>query len=116
MDNVKNDLYYIRKVREDLSFIIKYMKDVDEEELAQNELLQDSMMFRLIQISENSKKLSDNFRMIEHPAIPWVAMFGLRNRIVHDYGSVDLGIIYDTLKNSIPELYDQINKELNIIR
>ena len=23
--------------------------------------------------------------------IPWVAIYGLRNRIVHDYGSVDLG-------------------------
>lgn len=113
MDNTKNDSYFVRKIREDLSFIIEHMKDTDEEEFAHNELLQDSMMFRLIQISENSKKLSDNFRMIEHPSIPWVAMVGLRNRIVHDYGSVDLGIIYDTLKDSIPELHSQINAELN---
>ena len=108
MDNVKNDLYYANKIQEDLAFIIKHMKDVDEDELAHNELLQDSMMFRLIQISENTKKLSDDFRMREHPTI-----FGLRNRIVHDYGSVDLGIVFETLKISIPELFDQLNKELN---
>ncbi len=113
MDNVKNDLYYANKIQEDLAFIIKHMKDVDEDELAHNELLQDSMMFRLIQISENAKKLSDDFRMREHPTIPWFAMFGLRNRIVHDYGSVDLGIVFETLKISIPELFDQLNKELN---
>ena len=88
------------------------MRDVDSEELARNELLQDSMMFRLIQISENSKKLSDNFKLIEHPAIPWTAIYGLRNRIVHDYGNVDLGIVFDTLKNSIPELNDLLNEEL----
>lgn len=113
MDNVKNDLYYANKIQEDLAFIIKHMKDVDEDELAHNELLQDSMMFRLIQISENAKKLSDDFRMREHPTIPWFAMFGLRNRIVHDYGSVDLGIVFEALKISIPELFDQLNKELN---
>ena len=110
---LKNDLYYANKIQEDLAFIIKHMKDVDEDELAHNELLQDSMMFRLIQISENAKKLSDDFRMREHPTIPWFAMFGLRNRIVHDYGSVDLGIVFETLKISIPELFDQLNKELN---
>lgn len=48
MDNVKDDLYFIRKIQEDLAFIIKHMRDVDSEELARNELLQDSMMFRLI--------------------------------------------------------------------
>lgn len=112
MDNVKNDLYYIQKIQDDLLFIMTHMDGINEEGLANNELLQDSMMFRLIQISENSRKLSDGFRDFEHPAIPWKAMYGLRNRIVHDYGSVDLGIIYDTLKNSIPELYQLIKEEL----
>lgn len=111
MDNVKNDLYYIRKIQEDLAFIMKHMEGVELEDLAQNELLQDSMMFRLIQTSENSKKLSDDFRQ-KHAAIPWTAVYGLRNRIVHDYGNVDLGIVFDTLKNSIPELYVLINNEV----
>ncbi len=113
MDNVKNDLYYVHKIQEDLAFIMRYMKNVDAEEFPRNELLQDSMMFRLIQISENSRKLSDKFKLIEHPSIPWTAIYGLRNRIVHDYGSVDLSIVFDTLKNSIPELYDIMNEELN---
>ena len=113
MDNLKNDQYFVRKIQEDLAYIIKHMKNVDGEELAHNELLLDSMMFRLIQISESARKLSDEFRLSEHPGIPWIAMFGLRNRIVHDYGSVDLSIIYDTLKNSIPELYNQLYEEMN---
>lgn len=31
-------------------------------------------------------------------------MIGLRNKIVHDYGHVVLDVVYDTLKNDIPEL------------
>ena len=37
MDNVKNDCYYIRKIRNDLQFIVQHMKDVDIEELNAND-------------------------------------------------------------------------------
>ena len=39
MDNVKNDNYYIQKIRQDLEFIVIHMKDVDIEELNENCLL-----------------------------------------------------------------------------
>lgn len=29
---------------------------------------------------------------------------GLRNRIVHEYGKVDLSIVHDTVQKDIPEL------------
>lgn len=107
MDNIKNDAYYIDRIRKDLQFISIQMKEVDIEELNQNEVLLDSMLFRMIQISENSKKLSDEYKE-NNNNIPWNAMYGLRNRIVHDYGSVDLNIVYETLKNDIPELLEMI--------
>ena len=109
MDNVKNDLYYIRKLREDLAFIVAHTKDITFEELGTNEILLDSMLFRLIQVSESAKKLSDDYKRT-NPDIPWMAVYGLRNRIVHDYGSVDLSIVYATLKNDIPALLDSLTK------
>lgn len=36
------------------SFILEHAKEITEEELEVNEILMDSMMFRLIQISENT--------------------------------------------------------------
>ena len=102
MDNVKNDRYYIQKIRNDLQFIVQHMKDVDIEELNSNEILLDSMLFRMIQLSENAKKLSDEYKE-KRGYIPWNAMYGLRNRIVHDYGNVDLNIVFETLKNDIPD-------------
>ena len=54
MDNVKNDHYYIQKIRQDLEFMVMHMKNVDIEELNANEILLDSMMFRMIQLSENA--------------------------------------------------------------
>ena len=60
MDNIKNNIYYIQKIRKDLEFIVEHMRDVSMEELNVNEVLLDSMLFRMIQISENAKRLQMN--------------------------------------------------------
>ena len=107
MDNLKNDDYYLNKIRTDIEFINVHMKDVDLQDLNDNEVLLDSMLFRMVQISENAKRLSDEYK--ESKAyLPWNELSGLRNRIVHDYGSVDLKIVFETLKYDIPELIEQL--------
>ncbi len=107
MDNIKSDNYYIQKIRQDLEFIIKHMKGVDLEELNANEVLLDSMLFRMIQLSENARKLTDEYKQ-KRGNIPWNALYGMRNRIVHDYGNVDLNIVFETLKNDILDLLELI--------
>ncbi len=107
MDNIKNNEYYIQKIKTDLAFIVSHMDGVSKDEFYKNDILQDSMMFRMIQISENCKKLTDDYKL-SRPEVSWNAMAGMRNRIVHDYGSVDLEIVYDTLKNDIPVLLETI--------
>ena len=108
MDNIKNDHYYLDNIKTDLAFIVAHMKDVDAQELNDNEVLLDSMLFRMIQISENAKKLSAQYRE-SAGELPWNELIGLRNRIVHDYGSVDLNIVFETLKYDIPELLERLS-------
>ena len=110
MDNIKNDSFYIQKIIKDLAFMTSKMHNVGIEELKADEVLLDSMLFRMIQISENSKKLSDEYKE-HHTNIPWNAVYGFRNRIVHDYGNVDLDIVYETLKNDIPDLLELFSEE-----
>ena len=66
-------------------------------------------MFRRIQISENSDRLTDDFKT-NYNYVPWRAMKGLQNRIVHEYGNVDLAVIYDTVKNDIPQLLNELKE------
>ncbi len=111
MDNVKDDAYFVGRIADDLDFIIRHMNDKSPDDFSENEILQDSMMFRLIQVSENARKLSEEYKE-QHSVIPWTAITGLRNRIVHDYGNVNLSIVFETLKNDIPVLMDIIKQEL----
>lgn len=109
MDNRKDNRYYIKKIITDLSFILEHTAGLTREELEENEILVDSVMFRLVQVSENSDKLTDDFKAY-HSTIPWRAMKGMRNRIVHEYGNVDLAVVYDTVKRDIPELLSALEK------
>ena len=56
MDNVKNDKYYLEKIISDLGFIIEHTKGKTKDEIENNDLLVDSIMFRIIQIAENNSR------------------------------------------------------------
>ena len=108
MDNQKNNYYYAEKVLIDIRFLVKHTKGITLDELVENEVLIDSIMFRFIQIHENIKKLTEDFKS-SHSNIPWRDIAGFRNRIVHDYGKVDLRIIYDTVNNDLETLEQLFN-------
>lgn len=66
-------------------------------------------MFRIIQISENNNHLSNSFKE-EHNEIAWTAIRGMRNRIVLDYGVVNMEIVYNSVTKFIPEMYEKSSK------
>ena len=107
MDNLKNDKYYLDKIIADLEFMIAHTAGKSQTYIESDALLLDSIMFRLIQIAENNEKLTAQFKN-KHVDVPWKAIKGMRNRIVHDYGFIDMTIIYDTVTRSIPALYDKL--------
>ncbi len=107
MDNKKDNRYYLDKILVDLRFVMTHTKGMPPEEFDDNEVLQDSVMFRLIQISENCDKLTQDFKD-SHPEITWRALKGMRNRIVHNYGGVDLSIVYETVTVDIPDILHKL--------
>ncbi|MBQ3014980.1 MAG: DUF86 domain-containing protein [Clostridia bacterium] len=111
MDNIKNDAYYVKKMLKDIFFILDNTKGITLEQLTNNEILCDSVLFRLIQISENSVKLTVEFKE-EHKDIPWQAIKGMRNRIVHEYGDVEFDIVHQTITEDIPEIGEKLEAVL----
>ena len=105
----KTNEKYVEEIVEDLDFIIRHMSGITKEMLEKDEVLTDSMSFRLIQISEKSKNLTEEFKA-SHEEIPWYEMTALRNRLVHDYGNVDMSIVFDTLTKDIPNLKYQLEE------
>lgn len=103
----KSNEYYIEKILADLDFITEHTEGITQEMLEASPVLCDSMMFRLIQVSENAGCLSEEYKA-KHSDVPWLKINGLRNRIVHDYGNVKLKIVYDTINEDVPKLKEML--------
>jgi len=103
MDKNDRDQYYVSKVIKDLNFLIEHTRNLDEITITKDEVLLDSILFRLIQISESIKNISVEMKL-RNNQIPWINITGFRNRIVHDYGKVDLSVVYYVISKSIYQL------------
>ena len=45
--------------------------------------------------------------------IPWPMMISMRNLLLHEYGRVDLDIVYSTIKNDLPALHELVDALLS---
>ncbi|HWQ76671.1 MAG TPA: DUF86 domain-containing protein [Syntrophomonas sp.] len=97
-----------------LKKIAGYIEDADSyvSNLNYDAFLKDSKTmsataFVLGQIGELSARISPETEA-SYPQIDWKGMRGMRNKIVHGYENVDLTILWDTLKNDLPDLLKQI--------
>ena len=103
MDNNKNDNYYIEKALNEIDVIIKYTAGKTYDEFMSDETIIDATMFRLVQMIENIKNISSEFKE-QHAQIPWGDIVGFRNGIVHDYGETDYTVVYDIVTKDIYDL------------
>lgn len=69
----------------------------------------------LLQIGELVKNLSSEF-VESHTDIPWKAIRGMRNIVAHQYGHIDIDVLWNTSEVSIMELREfcavQIEQQL----
>jgi uncharacterized protein with HEPN domain len=47
-----------------------------------------------------------------YPAIPWPQIVGLRNRLIHAYDEVDLGILWEVVTADLPPLIAELDRIL----
>jgi uncharacterized protein with HEPN domain len=107
--------------REVILKMMKYCNDIDllmkrynsDFEVYKTDIsFQYSCNMCIIQIGELVSRLSEDF-IESHSQIPWYAIKAMRNLHAHDYERVDLGIVWNTLTEDIPDLLNKLDIILN---
>ncbi|MGC9331565.1 MAG: DUF86 domain-containing protein [Bacteroidales bacterium] len=80
-----------------------------KDEFLQDETLKRAIIRSLEIIGEASKNIPADFK-IKWKTIKWKNMAGMRDRLIHDYMGVNYSIVWDVIKNKIPELQKQISE------
>ena len=87
-------------------------KHEDCSKFQSDDMCVEATVFNLMQIGELAKvSLSDELKS-SIKSIPWNQIYGLRNRIVHGYEGVNFTIVWDTIKDDLPELIKEIRSLL----
>ena len=101
----------VEKIIKYISKILDYTKGIEYDTFVNNSILVEACVFNLSQIGELANKIDEEFEE-SNSSIPWRVMYGLRNKIVHDYEGVNLVLIWEIVKEDLPELNSQL-QELN---
>ncbi|NCS87452.1 MAG: hypothetical protein AUK34_05875 [Ignavibacteria bacterium CG2_30_36_16] len=97
---------------ESINKIETYTKGMNFEDFSYNSLVIDAVVRNIEIIGEASKNISEDLQN-EFKDIPWQKIKGIRNRIVHEYFSVDVTIIWFILENELAPIKISLTKHLN---
>ena len=106
---IKDDKYFLSKTLDEITTIMNYSKDLSMNDLYDNPIYIDGIIFRMIQMSEHMNNISENLKN-NYPYISWTSIKGFRNKLVHNYGGVDLKFVYLAITEDIPKLYKDLKR------
>ena len=66
-----------------------------------------SLMKAVEMIGEAASRVGEETRR-QYPAIPWVRIVAMRNRLVHVYFDIDLDVLWRTVQEELPGLVTQL--------
>lgn len=94
---------------------VEFIDAMNSQRFAQDKKTVSAVLRELSVIGEAARKTTSDFRR-EHEEIPWEKIFGMRNKLVHDYMGVQLPIVWQTLQEDIPVLKEHIREILFLRR
>lgn len=95
-----------------LTHILRYCDQVEtahedfghsKDRFAESTTYQNAVCMCVLQIGELVSRLSEEFK-VGHAQIPWHKIRGMRNYVAHEYGAIDLDVVWFVATESIPEL------------
>jgi len=80
-----------------------FIQGFDEEQFRRDEKTIFAVIRALEIVGEAAKRVPDTIRQT-YGAVPWRAMTGMRDKLIHDYTVVDLTVVWRTASEDLPTL------------
>jgi len=81
--------------------IADFTEGLSFEEFQNNKMLVQSVLYNFVIIGEAAANIPDEIKDL-HPEIPWRIMADMRNVMAHEYFQVNLAVVWQTLRRSLP--------------
>lgn len=104
----KDPKEYLKHIQDECTYIISVSEHLLFNDFIEDETLKRAVVRSLEIIGEATKKIPTDFKA-KWSSIQWKNMAGMRDRLIHDYIGVNYSIVWDVMKNKIPDMHKQIS-------
>ena len=101
---------YLAHILQAISRIGRYTEDMTEVAFLKNERVQDAAIRNIEIIGEAAKNIETHHPGFakRHTNVPWGDIYLMRNRVSHGYFTVDLEIVWKTIRKDLPGLAEKV--------
>ena len=108
----KQETIYLEDIQRESGQIQEFVKSMTLAEFTRDVKTQYAVRLALAHIGEAVKRLPVSLTT-QHPQIPWRQIAGMRDRLVHEYATVEVTIVWRTATTNVPELAKAVSTILH---
>ena len=107
--NKKEDLVFINHILDSINAIHTFLKGVPQEVFISDRLRQSAVIREIEIIGEAVKNISSQLQR-KYPEVGWQNIAQTRDKMIHHYFGVDLGIVWGIVTRDLPILRKKMEK------
>ena len=108
----RRDKLIVQKILSEIDIAFEMLGDTKQDAFLSDEKLKRAVGMTVINIGELVKNISAELRE-EHREVPWKAVAGMRDIAAHQYQTLRMEDVYNTVTMDFPELKEMLMSILN---
>lgn len=88
---------------------VSFIEAMTSAEFEKSDLHRAATIREIAVLGEAARSVSEETRR-EHPGIPWSDLVGMRNVLVHQYSTIDVATVWETVHDDLPALIAKLEK------
>jgi uncharacterized protein with HEPN domain len=104
---------YLYDILQAIEAIERFVEGMTFEDFTDDDKTASAVLRKFEIIGEAAKNIPQTTRQ-EYPKIPWREMSGMRDKLLHFYFGVNYDLVWQTIKNRLPELKTAIQEIIQV--
>ena len=102
---------YLKDILEAMKAIEQFVEGMSFDDFQKSDMVSSAVIRKFEIIGEASKNVPESIRK-DSPDIPWKEMAGMRDKLIHFYFGINYKLVWQTIKDVIPEVKPLINQTI----